>query len=48
MSLNKLKTDSELGIKVLDYLKEKKVHTPGSFLNQDGSLQIIEIEKHLH
>lgn len=45
MSLNKHKTDSELGIKVLDYLKEKGVHTPGQFTNVDEQEQISSIEK---
>ena len=45
MSLNKHKTDSELGIKVLKHLTDKGVHTPGVFLNADSSVQINLIEK---
>lgn len=45
MSLNKHKTDSELGIKVLKHLEEKKVHTPGNFVNKDEEEQISNISK---
>lgn len=46
MSLNTLKTDSELGIKVLKHLEEKGVHTPGNFLNKESDYQINQIAKH--
>lgn len=47
MSLDKNKTDSELGIKVLQYLTKMEVHTPGQFLNLDESEQIQAIEPNI-
>lgn len=43
MSLDKNKTDSELGIKVLNHLEKHKVHTPGVFINSDEKEQIDNI-----
>jgi len=43
--LNKEKTDSELGQKVLKHLENNEVHTPGQFTNMDEKEQIEIIKK---